>query len=246
MHRLPLLLLAAAFGAGFATAAEIRIEGGMVAARSFVAPHRAAVEARTGHVLKVSGTTGTKGLIALARGECELAVTAIPLDLMIIEAKAAGVDLREGDFVMHVMREDRMLFIVNPANPVRSLSAENLEAVYAGRITNWKQLGGANAPIAIFTDKVDSGTSALLRSRLLKGGDFGGDHSALSNLKFVADNVTVNQRAIGAISSAFLVPGEVKVLETEPMVRPMGFVSKGAPGEEVRVVIEAYRGLLEK
>jgi phosphate transport system substrate-binding protein len=242
-HRFAILLLTSVAGAAAAAPAPIRIEGGMVVVRSLVVPHRTAVETHTGLALDVRATTSTQGLIALSRGECDLTAIAIPLDLMIADARAAGADLREDDFVTHVVQEDRLVFIVHPSSPLVALNAEQIEGIYAGRITHWKQVGGGDAPIAVFTDKVESGTSSLLRSRVLKGAAFRSDITALSNLKFVADNVAVNQRSIGAVSSAFVVEGAVKVLKTEPITRPLGFVTRGAPSEQMRRVIEAYRAV---
>ena len=45
---------------------------------------------------------------------------------------------------------DALVFIVNESNPVQSLTQQQLRDIYAGRITNWKEVGGADAPIVAF------------------------------------------------------------------------------------------------
>jgi len=45
---------------------------------------------------------------------------------------------------------DALVFIVNPANPVNSLTAQQLRDIYEGRITQWQALGGAGLPIKSF------------------------------------------------------------------------------------------------
>ena len=45
---------------------------------------------------------------------------------------------------------DALVVIVNPGNPVNSISIEQLRQVYTGTITNWKALGGNDAPIELF------------------------------------------------------------------------------------------------
>ena len=41
--------------------------------------------------------------------------------------------------------------VVDPANPVKAVSLEQLRQIYSGEITNWKQLGGRDQPIAVMS-----------------------------------------------------------------------------------------------
>ncbi len=45
---------------------------------------------------------------------------------------------------------DALVFIVNEENPVQSLTQQQLRDIYAGKITNWKEVGGADAAIVAF------------------------------------------------------------------------------------------------
>ena len=56
------------------------------------------------------------------------------------------------------------MFIVNEENPVQSLTQQQLRDIYAGRITNWKDVGGADSPIVAFQRGVDSGSQTLFKS----------------------------------------------------------------------------------
>ncbi|WP_299372240.1 phosphate ABC transporter substrate-binding/OmpA family protein [uncultured Tateyamaria sp.] len=49
-----------------------------------------------------------------------------------------------------VLALDAMVPIVAPSNPVDRISPQDLARVFAGRITNWQDLGGADAPIALY------------------------------------------------------------------------------------------------
>ena len=62
---------------------------------------------------------------------------------------------------------DALVFIVNESNPVQSLTQQQLRDIYAGRITNWKEVGGADAPIVAFQRGVDSGSQTLFKKLLI-------------------------------------------------------------------------------
>ena len=228
-----------------AFAVEIRLEGGMVAVHDFLAPHRAAVEQSTGHVLAIKGSTSTKGLIALSKGECDAAVTGVPLELLIAETHNSGTELQPTDFSLNTLYEDRLVFIVHPETNVSRLSMEQLLGLYTGSIRNWKEVGGPDLPVTVFTDQAGSGTSMLLCNMLLKGAAMGAKHMELSNLKLVANSVSTTKGSIGAVSSGFVDTAQVKEIETVRLARPIGLITKGAPSAEIQQVIEAYKALLK-
>ena len=66
---------------------------------------------------------------------------------------------------------DALVFIVNEANPVKSLTRQQLREIYAGKITNWKEVGGNDQEIAAFQRREDSGSQTLFRKLLIQGGE---------------------------------------------------------------------------
>ena len=73
--------------------------------------------------------------------------------------------------------------VVHPSNPVKALSGQQLKDIYAGKIVNWKALGGEDRPINIYTRDKSSGTRAGILEKSLLGK---GDISEKAN--FVASN----------------------------------------------------------
>lgn len=222
-------------------AAPIRVEGGMVAVHRLIAPHRAEVEQTTGQQLEVKGTTGTKGLLALAKGDCDLAVTAVSLELMVAELAKGGNTLSAADFAEHFVTEDHLVFVVHPALGVGRLTPQQLADLYSGKIANWREVGGPDLAVRVFTDPDDSGTSALLRTAVLKGQPMAANRTVVSNLRLVSNNVSSTTGAIGAVSTSIMDPTATKTVETEKIARPLLFITKGQPVPEVLQVIEAYR-----
>lgn len=53
---------------------------------------------------------------------------------------------------------DCIVPVVNPQNPVKNLSIEQLRDIYTGKTTNWKELGGKDMPIVVISRDSSSGT----------------------------------------------------------------------------------------
>lgn len=65
---------------------------------------------------------------------------------------------------------DGVAVAVHPNNPVGDLSPEKVQAIYAGKITNWKEVGGPDAAINLYTRDEASGTREVFWEKLLKKG----------------------------------------------------------------------------
>ena len=53
---------------------------------------------------------------------------------------------------------DALAIIVHPANPLTSLTADQVRGIFTARIGNWRELGGPDAPIVVVTREAGSGT----------------------------------------------------------------------------------------
>ena len=66
---------------------------------------------------------------------------------------------------------DALVFIVNEDNPVQALTQQQLRDIYAGKITNWKDVGGKDQEIVAFQRGEDSGSQTLFKKLLIQGGE---------------------------------------------------------------------------
>ena len=64
---------------------------------------------------------------------------------------------------------DALVFIVNEDNPVQALTQQQLRDIYAGKITNWKDVGGKDQEIVAFQRGEDSGSQTLFKKLLIQG-----------------------------------------------------------------------------
>jgi len=60
--------------------------------------------------------------------------------------------------VAHVVAMDGLPVLVHPGNPVKALTVEQVRNIYAGKITNWKQVGGPDMDIVVVSRDTNSGT----------------------------------------------------------------------------------------
>ncbi len=79
-------------------------------------------------------------------------------------AKTTGVTLTETPIAL-----DAFVFVVNKANPVKSFTVNQIQKIYTGEITNWKQVGGKDAIIKVFTRPRNSGSEEVFRELVMNG-----------------------------------------------------------------------------
>ena len=88
------------------------------------------------------------GITAVSEGRCDIGLSSRALK---DEEKASGL-------TETVVALDGIAIIVNPSNPVNDITVETVAKIYKGEITNWKDLGGDDAEIAVIGREAGSGT----------------------------------------------------------------------------------------
>lgn len=71
-------------------------------------------------------------------------------------------------YAQHVVALDGIAVIVNPSNPVSSLTEAQIAGLMGGTITNWSEVGGANVPVKILTRDRLSGTLSSFNKLVMK------------------------------------------------------------------------------
>jgi phosphate transport system substrate-binding protein len=107
-------------------------------------------------------TLGTQAAFAsLLKGDSEIALSSRAITAAELGAFAASElgDLTDETFQV-VAALDGLVVIVPPENSLPTLSMQELAQVFSGRITNWSQLGGNNAPINVYRRDDASGSAA--------------------------------------------------------------------------------------
>lgn len=100
----------------------------------------------------------------LISGKADMLITGQPNAERIAKAKEQGVEFETYDFAL-----DGFVFMINKENPVTSLTTQQIQDIYQGKITNWKEVGGNDAQIIPFQRNEDSGSQAHMRNDFMKG-----------------------------------------------------------------------------
>lgn len=98
------------------------------------------------------------GYQSLAERSTDLFIGVYPSE----EQKAYAESL-ETTFEFTPIATEAFVFFVHKDNPVDNLTIEQIQGIYSGEITNWKQVGGRNEEIAAFQRNEGSGSQSMLR-----------------------------------------------------------------------------------
>ena len=79
-------------------------------------------------------------------------------------SKELGVELETAPLAI-----DALVFIVNPRNPVKNLTSDQVRKIYTGEITNWKEVGGVDHAITPYIRNADSGSQEKMEMLVMKG-----------------------------------------------------------------------------
>lgn len=90
--------------------------------------------------------------------------------------------------------------VVHPENSVKSLTGDQVKAIFSGNLTNWKELGGADAPIHLYTRDEASGTREVFWEKALGKGDVSPKAHVVVSNGAMKSAVSQDPGAIGYVS----------------------------------------------
>ena len=93
-------------------------------------------------------TGSGSGIQAVSEGRCDIGLS----------SRALKDAEKESGLKETILAYDGIAVIVSPENPVSDLTLEQIAAIYTGEITNWKDVGGNDAPIVLIGREAGSGT----------------------------------------------------------------------------------------
>lgn len=199
-----------------------------------------AYEHRRGHVrVTVQGGGSTAGVRAAASGAAQIGMVSRQLTA----TEARGIRLVD-------VARDGIALVVHPSNPVRDLTLAEVRALYGGKLSNWRAVGGRPRSVTVITREEGSGTRAAFESLVMAETPIVAAALVSDSTGAVRQMVGSDPAALGYISIG-LVDDSVKALRiagveaTEanidalryPLVRPFSFVLPAAVDERADAFI---------
>jgi phosphate transport system substrate-binding protein len=118
---------------------------------------------------------------------------------------------------------DGLSVYVNPENPVKELTVSQIGDIFTGKIKNWKEVGGLDAPITIYSRENSSGTYEFFKEHILKGKDFAASAQTMPGTAALVQAVTKDKGGVGYGGAAYGGSAKhllVKADESSPAVEP--------------------------
>ena len=98
---------------------------------------------------------------------------------------------------------DGLSIFVNAENPLKAISVGELEGIFTGKFKNWKDVGGPDAPITVYSRENSSGTYEFFKEHVLQGKDFGSGAQTLQGTAQVLQAVAKDKFGIGYGGAAY-------------------------------------------
>lgn len=152
-----------------------------------------------GEVIVTGGGTGV-GLAALPEKTTDIAMASRRIKFS-EKMKFAEISL---DAKEVIVAYDALAVVVNPSNPVDSLTREQLEAIFRGKITNWKEVGGEDRKIVVYSRETSSGTYEFFKESVLDNKNYMSSILSMPATGAIIQSVRQTKGAIGYIGLAYL------------------------------------------
>jgi len=176
----------------------------------------AAYEKKTGVKVDLVGGGATKGIRQVSNKQVNIGGTCRHT---LVNQNTLRADDNERRVQLAPVAWDALVVITHKDNPVDNISLDQLRAMFKGELTNWKQLGGNDAPLELYVRKGKiSGVGRTLRELLFYNYDeeFVAKHVVEESATLEKDMVT-NPNGVGVtgVSSARKLKGVAKILKLE-------------------------------
>ncbi len=185
--------------------------------------------------IAVTGGGSGTGIAALINGTVDIANSSRRMsEEEIAAARANGIEPYEIPVAI-----DALAVIVNRQNPVSELTIDQLSDIFTGRITNWSEVGGNDAPIVLVSRETNSGTHTYFLEQVIRKGDknnpdiFAPQTLLMPSSVGITSEVRRNPNAIGYDGLGYVSAEEEKLIAVardsrSPYIYPS--VATGADG----------------
>ena len=206
-----------------------------------------------GTTVQVTGGGSGTGISALINGTTDICQAS--RDMKAAEKEKLRDRYHTTGVEIPVARDGLSVY-VNAANPLGELSMDQLKLIFTGKITNWKELGGADAKIIVYSRENSSGTYVFFKEHVLKNADYTARAQSMPGTAAVVNAVSKEKYGIGYGGAAYakgikvikvkkdaqspgVLPGEAQVKDgSYPLSRPLYFYLRNKPSGDIGKLVD--------
>ncbi len=196
----PLLWIAALGITAHTTQADITVKGSdtlVILAQKWAEVY---MQEHPSTQVQVTGGGSGVGLAALQNQQTDLCNASRKIKAKEIAACIKAFGKRPTEYKVAL---DGISLYINENNPVQSLSLPQLDQIFTGKTTNWKDVGGPDAPIVLYSRENSSGTYEFFKDHVLQGKDFAASAQTMPGTAAILQAVAKDKNGIGYGGAAY-------------------------------------------
>jgi phosphate transport system substrate-binding protein len=144
--------------------------------------------------IQVTGGGSGTGIAALINGTTQICQASRPMKE---EEKKSVNERRHADVVEIPVALDALAVYLSKDNPIEHLNMLQVARIFRGEVTNWREVGGGNAPVVLYGRENNSGTYVFFKEHVLNNADFAEKYQALPGTAAVINAVQKDRNSIG-------------------------------------------------
>ena len=203
--------------------------------------------------IQVTGGGSGTGISALINGTTEICqasrtMSAAEKEKLRDRYATVGVEIP--------VARDGLSVYVNASNPLSEITMDLLKLIFTGKVTNWKELGGSDAKIVVYSRENSSGTYVFFKEHVLKNADYTVRAQSMPGTAAVVNAVAKEKFGIGYGGAAYakgikvlkvkqdagspaVTPDEAHVKDgSYPLSRPLFFYLRNKPSGDAGAFVD--------
>jgi phosphate transport system substrate-binding protein len=203
--------------------------------------------------VQVTGGGSGTGISALINGTTDICQSSRPMNA------AEKEKLRERYATTGketAVARDGLAVYVHASNPINEITMDQLKRIFTGKVTSWKDLGGPDSRIVVYSRENSSGTYVFFKEHVLGGADYTPRAQTMPGTAAVVNAVSKEKFGIGYGGAAYakgikilkvkkdaaspgVLPDEANVKSgSYALSRPLFFYTRTSPSGEAKSFID--------
>ena len=179
---------------------------------------------------EIAAEGSSTGVASVIDGTAEIGMSSRDIkEKEIAKAQSKGVEVNK-----IAVAKDGIAIIVNEANPLDSITLEEVELIFSGDYMDWSTISIQTGSISAYTRNTSSGTYAVFQKMAMSSRDYGSETQKMAGNEQIASEVANNVNGIGYVGLAYINTPGIKVLPIDgsqpdskdyPLARPLYYLT---------------------